>query len=74
MELQVLEKEALLLPDMERALLADRLLASLSAGSDALRQKWVAEAESRFQAYQSGAVPALDGPSTMAALRTRFSR
>lgn len=73
MELPVLEKEALLLPDAERALLADRLLASLDSGSDALRQQWIAESESRLEAYQKGLISAVEGPQTMAALRAKFA-
>lgn len=72
MELPVIEKEALLLPDTERALLADRLLASLNGESRDLRQQWVAEAESRLEAYQNGSISAVDGPQTMASLRAQF--
>ncbi len=73
MDLPVLEKEALLLPDAERALLADRLLASLSAESDTIRHQWVAESESRLDAYRKGEIAAVDGPTAMASLRARFS-
>jgi len=74
MELPALEKEALLLTDTERALLADRLLVSLETGSNALRQQWIAESESRLEAYHSGLISAVDGPSTIASLRSRFGR
>jgi len=74
MDFPVLEKEALQLTDRERALLADRLLVSLETGSAALRDKWIAESESRLRAYESGLVPAVDGPETMASLRSRFAK
>ena len=74
MDLPVIEKAALLLPDTDRALLADRLLASLDVSSTALRLRWIAEAESRFDAYRSGLIEAVDGPQAMAALHERFGR
>jgi hypothetical protein len=74
MDFPVLEKEALQLTDRERALLADRLLVSLETGSGALREKWIAESESRLLAYRSGLVSAVDGPETMASLRSRFAK
>ena len=74
MDLPVLEKEALMLPEKERALLANLLLVSLETGSDALRQKWIQESESRLQAWQSGLISALDGPETMASLRLKFAK
>jgi hypothetical protein len=74
MDFPVLEKEALQLTDRERALLADSLLVSLETGSGALRAKWMAESESRLRAYQSGLVSAVDGPETMASLRSRFAK
>jgi hypothetical protein len=74
MDLPVLEKEALMLPETERALLANLLLVSLETGSDALREKWVEESESRLRAWQSGLISSLDGPETMASLRLRFAK
>lgn len=74
MELPAVEKEALLLPDPERALLADRLLASLSTVSDTVRQQWIAESESRLEAYRNGQITAVDGPAALASLRARFAR
>lgn len=62
MDFPVLEKEALLLSDAERALLADRLLASLSGETEMTRQQWIAESESRLEAYRNGEIKAMDGP------------
>ena len=50
------EKEALNLPQEERAFLADRLLSSL--GGEILTEvdaAWVAEAERRYAEYKAGA-------------------
>lgn len=73
MDLSVIEKEAMQLPETERAMLADRLLASLDKSPD-LRRKWVEEAEERIAAYRRGDIEALDGPQAMASLRARFHR
>jgi len=70
----IIEKEAMQLPEAERALLADRLIRSLAHTSDALRDAWVQEAESRLVAYRDGKIPAVDGPQAMSELRARFSR
>ena len=74
MELPIIEKEALSLPDTERAFLADRLLASLDGTSSSLQTQWIAEAESRYKAYESGEIEAVDGPQAMASLREKFAR
>lgn len=74
MEFPALEKEALLLTAAERALLADRLLTSLDAGSSVWREQWITEAKSRFNAFQGGELPAVDGPETIALLRSKFPR
>ena len=53
--LERVEREALSLPDAERAFLADRLLSSL--GSEILNDvdaAWVAEAERRYAGYKEG--------------------
>lgn len=68
------EHDALLLPPDSRAILADRLLESLS-GSDQKRDAlWAAEAEARAQQIESGEVEALQGERVMAELRDRIKR
>jgi putative addiction module component (TIGR02574 family) len=74
MDTAVIEKQAMQLPDVDRALLADHLIESLSRVSPALRDAWVAEADSRLAAYQGGEIAAVDGPKAMAELRSRFVR
>ncbi len=72
MDMAIIEQEALRLPDGQRALLADRLIESLSGATPALRQAWLAEVDSRMEAFRRGKIQAVDGPEAMAELRARF--
>jgi len=74
MDAAILEKEALLLPDMERALLVERLMESISPCPSSLREAWVREADERMRAFRDGEISAVDGPQAMAELRSRFSK
>ena len=74
MDSAIIQKEALLLPETERALLADRLLASLQTVPDEITEAWVAETKDRLAAYRTGKMEAVDGPTAMASLRDRFAR
>lgn len=74
MDVAIIEKEALQLPDSQRALLADRLIESLTPMTSKLRQTWLHEVDSRMDAFQSGSIEAVDGPQAMAELRTRFRK
>ncbi len=74
MDAAVLQKEALQLPDSDRALLADSLLASLSPTPSELEEAWIREADERLEAFRQGQIEAADGPSAMADLRARFPR
>lgn len=74
MEAAVIEKEAMQLTDIERALLADRLLESLSTTSPKIREGWIREVEDRMQAFRDGKIMSVDGPEALAELRSRFSR
>jgi len=67
------EKEAMQLSDIERALLADRLLQTLGSEDDATLRKWGEEAETRLDAYLAGSEKALDGQNVISELRSRFS-
>ncbi len=67
--------DALLLPPDSRAILADRLLESLSSSDQKQRDAlWAAEAEARAQQIESGEVDALPGERVMAELRDRIKR
>ncbi|MFZ4599846.1 MAG: addiction module protein [Terrimicrobiaceae bacterium] len=74
MDAAILEKEALLLPDTERALLVERLMESISPSPSALREAWVREADERMRAFRAGEISAVDGPQAIAELRSRFSK
>jgi hypothetical protein len=62
----------LLLPSSERAVLADRLLASLEHTSPEIREAWVEESQTRMHAYESGAIEAIDGEDALSALKNQF--
>lgn len=74
MDTAVLQKEALQLPDKDRALLADSLLASLSPTPAKLEAAWVREVDERLRAFRMGEIDAIDGRAAMAELRARFPR
>lgn len=74
MDAAILEKEALLLPDTERALLVERLMESISPSPSALLEDWVREADERGRAFRDGEISVVDGPQAMAELRARFSK
>lgn len=74
MDMAIIEKEALLLPETQRALLADRLIESLSGMTPELRQTWLHEVDSRMDAFRNGEIPAVDGPQALAELRSRFCK
>jgi putative addiction module component (TIGR02574 family) len=72
MEAVIIEKEALQLSDCERAVLADRLLASLSRRPVGLDDAWLREADERMTAYREGRIEAVPGPEAMTDLRREF--
>ena len=74
MDSAIIQKEALLLPDTERAILADRLLNSLETTSDEVKDSWIQEAEDRMTAYRKGEVEAVDGAEAISNLKERFAR
>ena len=74
MDAAILEKEALQLPEIARALLADRLLESISHKPAGLEAAWIREADSRMDAFEEGRITAVAGPEAMAELRACFPR
>ena len=73
MDSAIIEKEALQLPDAERAILAERLLSSLSQTSQEIRDAWIRESDERLAAFRRGDIEALDGASAIAGFKKRFS-
>ncbi len=71
-ETALLEKKAMQLPEVDRALLADRLIQSLSRILSKLKNAWVEEANSRMNAYRAGDISTADVPPVVAKLRSRF--
>jgi len=74
MEAVIIEKEALQLSDCERAVLADRLLASLSRRPAGLDDSWLLEADDRMKALDEGRIEAISGPEAIAEVRRMFPR
>lgn len=74
MEAVMIEKVVLQLSDCERAVLADRLLASLSRPPAGLEDAWLREADERMAAYREGRIEAVPGPEALADLRKEFRR
>ena len=74
MDIAILEKEALLLPEHARAILADRLIESISPTLPSLLDSWIAESESRLDAFQRGEIEAIDGQEALKALRNSLSK
>ena len=74
MEAVIVEKEALQLSDCERAVLADRLLESLSRRRVGLDEAWLKEADDRMMAFRAGKIDAVSGPVSLADLRKDFPR
>jgi putative addiction module component (TIGR02574 family) len=72
MEAAVLEKEALMLPMAERALLADRLLQTLEGEDESVMQAWADEAERRLELFRAGKMTALDGQTVVESIRKRL--
>ena len=74
MDAVIIETEALRMPESNRALLADRLLESLSRVSVVQRGEWISESSERYEAYQQGKLQAVDGPGAIAVLREKFAK
>lgn len=74
MDIAVVEANAMQLRESERALLADRLLKSITPVSPGIRQAWHDETSSRLSAYHAGEIQAVDGKTAMDALLKRFSK
>ena len=73
MELSVIEKQAMELPEIDRALLAERLWQSVRPVSDDIKQAWIEEAESRVAAFRRGEIKLIDGGEVMKDLRASYA-
>ena len=69
---ETVEADALQLTPAERALLVERLIASLDADPE-IEAAWAAEVERRQAEIESGAVTLLLGPETLAQLKSEFA-
>jgi len=70
-----LTEEAMQLPSSSRALLAERLVESLSAAEvDAVQKLWAAEAVRRRDDVRSGRVQTIPGEQVLAEVRSLVGR
>jgi putative addiction module component (TIGR02574 family) len=73
--LEEVEREALVLPLRDRALLLEHLLASLDEGEDAdAEEVWLAEAERRYQEYRAGRMKSVPAEDVFAEAEARLAR
>jgi len=72
MDAATIEREARKLPVAERAVLADHLLQTLDLENAERMEKWGREADRRLGLFEHGGMPAVDGPSAVAAIRRRL--
>ena len=73
MNLEEITLELLRLPSSQRALLAEKLLASLEEDSHHdVESLWLAEAEKRFQEIQTGVVQGRPAEEVLREARTRL--
>ena len=69
MESVLIEKEAMKLPLVERALLVDRLLQTLDAEKDLSIKAWTEVTEKRLEKFRAGEMEAFDGQAVIESLR-----
>lgn len=74
MEAIHIENEAMVLPEAERAVLADRLLGSLESKKIAFEADLLEESKERFEAYKAGQLQSVDGEKTVADIRASLRK
>ncbi len=75
MSLASIQSEIEKLEPAERAALIDVLWESLDEGRiKEIESRWVAESEDRIDAFESGDLPAVDGPTAIAELRSSLTK
>ena len=70
----LVEKEALKMTEAQRALLADKLIQSITHVSDELRAQWVSESKERLAAYERGELPAVEAAEALNEARRRINQ
>ena len=72
-KLSDVEQDALQLPLQERAILVERLLATLDAGEDTdVEELWLQEAEKRYAEYRAGRTESRPAEQVMEEARQRL--
>ena len=70
--IETIEAEALLLSVAERALLVERLIASLDIAPD-VAAAWATEIERRHAEIENGSVELIPGPDALAQVKAEFA-
>lgn len=70
----ILEKEAMKLSEGDRALLADRLLQSVTHTPDSLTKAWIDESADRLQAYRDGRLDSIEGQEALRLIRDQVKK
>lgn len=75
MDEMIVQKEAMLLPPRERAMLADALLVSLDdVATRKIEGAWIAEAEDRLSAFKKGDVSSEEGSQVLKSIRSKYGK
>ncbi|MCF6311156.1 MAG: addiction module protein [Verrucomicrobiales bacterium] len=74
MEVALLETEVLKLPERERIKLLERLQDSLANSAIPHLREHLEESKSRFEAYRSGGIEALDGDRAVDSILAEIAR
>ena len=72
MEAAIIESEALKLPEMELAILVERLQEKLSTRRINFLDEHLSESRERFDAFKSGEISSVDGKSFVSQLRNKL--
>ena len=72
-KLSEVERDAMELPPQERAILVERLLATLDAGEDTdVEELWLQEAEKRYAEYRAGKIASRPAEQVIEEARQRL--
>ena len=74
MEAAIIEAEAMKLPEMELAILVERLQEKLSTRHISFLDEHLSESKDRFDAYKSGEISSVDGKSFVSQLRHKLRK
>lgn len=74
MDAATVEYEAMRLPDIERAVLVEKLIESISSPSTSLRKAWSEECNDRMEALKSGQISLISVDEAISEVRQSLQR